>query len=68
MVDSLDKDKQMQNKKELIRLAHGTRSSMDVDTNAGRGEQVNDHYLSGAVVTNYGRKNYRKHYIKLQKI
>ena len=26
---------------------------MDVDTNAGRGEQVIDHYLPGAV-TNYG--------------
>ena len=32
---------------------YGTRSSMDVDTNAGRGEQVIDHYLPGAV-TNYG--------------
>ena len=29
---------------------------MDVDTNTGRGEQVIDHYLPGAV-TNYERKN-----------
>ena len=29
---------------------------MDVDTNAGRGEQVITHYLPGAV-TNYERKN-----------
>ena len=28
---------------------------MDVDTNTGRGEQVIDHYLPGAV-TNYERK------------
>ena len=28
---------------------------MDEDKNTGRGEQVTDHYLSGAV-TNYGKK------------
>ena len=38
---------------------------MDVDTNAGRGEQVITHYLPGAVTT-YERKNYRKHCIKLK--
>ena len=38
-----------------------------MDTNPGRGEQVIDHYLPGAV-TNYERKNYRKNYIKLHKI
>ena len=39
---------------------------MDDDTNAGREEQVITRYLPGAV-TNYGRKNYRKYYIQLQK-
>ena len=40
---------------------------MDVDTNAGRGEQVITHYLPGAV-TNYERKKYRKKKRKLQQI
>ena len=35
-----------------------------MDTNPGRGEQVMDHYLPGAV-TNYERKKYRKKYRKL---
>ena len=35
---------------------YGNRSNMDVDTNAGRGEQVITHYLPGAVTT-YERKN-----------
>ena len=35
--------------------------------NTGLREQVNEHYLPGAV-TNYERKNYRKNYIKLHKI
>ena len=34
-----------------------------MDTNPGRGEQVIDHYLPGAV-TNYERKKYRKKYRK----
>ena len=38
---------------------YGTRGNMNVDTNPGRGEQVIDHYLPGAV-TNYERKKYRK--------
>ena len=37
---------------------------MDVDTNAGRGEQVITHYLPGAV-TNYARKKCRKKKRKL---
>jgi hypothetical protein len=32
---------------------------MDMNTNPGRGEQVMDHYLPGAV-TNYERKKYKK--------
>ena len=35
-----------------------------MDTNPGRGEQVIDHYLPGAV-TNYERKKYRKKKRKL---
>ena len=34
---------------------------MDVDTDTGHGEQVTDHYLSGAVT------NYEKNYIELGK-
>ena len=38
---------------------YGTSSGKDKDKSTGRGEQVTENYLSGAV-TNNGRKNYRK--------
>ncbi len=40
-------------------MTYGIHNSKDKDKNTGRGEQVTEHYLSGAVANN-GRKNYKK--------